>query len=175
MVNSNERRKGDGDRRKKEQRRNWALTFELRDDNWWKIEELNGRRRKSNDQRQGALNRRKADRRKRVQRSGGERRKSERRGGVYIRRPGMTPRETPAQVAEARAALGGVKRERPKLISPAKLAEPTPIYKPPSLSPTSLRQGSEEIEPSVFEAAFPGWKESFRSAATSVRNLFRRG
>lgn len=171
MLSLNERRKGEVDRRKKEQRRNWAITFELRDDDWWKVEELNGRRRRSNDHRRDVLNRRKADRRKVGEQRVSERRKDQRRGDKSLRWPIMPVREVPEQVLKARAASGGTIRQR-LVRAGVDLSGPTRVYKPPK-SPVATKsvteKNSEETNPSPFEETFPGLLEPFWSVVRAVR------
>ena len=163
-----ERRKGEVDRRKKEQRRNWSIGYELRDENWWKHEELVGRRSKSKEKRGSTPNRRKMDRRKWDNRKGEERRKKERRGGTPIRRPYMSPRYVPEQVMQARAASGGTARPQ-KIAGGTAPPGPAKIYNhvasaQKSTAPAlpTAQWSPEDLEPSPFESTFPGVLSSLK-------------
>ncbi|TSC90943.1 MAG: hypothetical protein G01um10142_193 [Parcubacteria group bacterium Gr01-1014_2] len=127
LSSAKDRRKNSSERRVKERRKNWAKTFDLRDENFWRYEVLYGRRESSKDQRKGAINRRKADRRR-----GEERREGERRGVTLVQKSRY--RGGPEDVAVERAISGG-ETKRPKAGAHIDLSGPTRIYRPPEKKP----------------------------------------
>ena len=160
---SNDQRKNLYERRLNERRKNWEVVKQLGPDaDFWKFE---GRRKYGYDRRKKQDKRTVKDRRK------SERRKKERRGNPLFRPP-HDSRYLPEHVVEARAVSGGIKRDRLSLVSPEKLAEPTPKYRPPA-SKRTIRKGSEEFDgDSPFEETFPGFLPSLKSAGRAVRGVW---
>lgn len=159
----NDKRKNLYERRLNERRKNWERVKQLAfDSDFWKFE---SRRKYAFDQRKKPDKRTVKDRRR------AERRKKERRGDP-LSRPPHDSRYLPSQVMQARVVSGGIKRDRPSLVSPEKLAEPTLKYKPPVSSSLPVRQDSKELNPSPLGATFPGLMQALNSAGRAVRRVW---